>query len=56
MGAQITAIVLMALAIGMALAKHGEPRDPWHFGHMFIAQVIWVLILWWGGFWGMLVK
>ncbi|MFP4365489.1 MAG: hypothetical protein ACLFQA_00210 [Bacteroidales bacterium] len=51
MAAQIIIIVLLSLNLGIAIAEHGEPRtgkeNAWH---MIIGTVIWVLLLWWGGF------
>ncbi|MBB5985984.1 hypothetical protein [Sphingobium lignivorans] len=49
---QITAIVLIALSLGIQLAKHGQPREPYSFPAATGAAVIWIVLLGAGGFWG----
>lgn len=48
---QIIMIVLFAMGLGITLIKNGEPRtDNYSFGMSFVATVIQVALLWWGGF------
>ena len=40
------------LALGIQMAKHGEPhKDNYNAWSTLIAVIIEVSILWWGGFW-----
>jgi len=49
---QIIFIVLLSMQLGMAIAKHGEPRLPYHAGWA-VANIILVTgLLYWGGFFG----
>jgi hypothetical protein len=51
MGApQIIVIVLLALILGMALAKDGKPKGNWSFFGQLFGAVIHVGLLYWGGF------
>jgi hypothetical protein len=50
-GGQIAVIVLLSLSFGIGMAVHRKPREPSHFGHTFIGVLLWVALLWWGGFW-----
>lgn len=48
---QITLIAILALGLGLALAKHGEPITGKHnFWGTLIGDAILVSILIWGGF------
>ena len=50
---QIIMIFLWSMGLGIALVKDGEPRgDKYSFGMTFIATVMEIAILWWGGFFG----
>ena len=50
---QIVIIVLMAMSTGMALVKHGEPRNAkYNFWVELISNLIMAGLLWFGGFWG----
>lgn len=48
---QIIYIILLAMNLGVALAKHGQPKNT---NYNFVAQLIAVIIeagvLYWGGF------
>lgn len=44
-------IGFMLLGLGIALAKHGEPRSPFSFWSALIGQAITWWLLWMGGFW-----
>jgi hypothetical protein len=52
---QIVLIVWIALEVGYAMAKHGNLREPPHHKHNaytnIIAYVLFVLLLYAGGFW-----
>lgn len=45
-------LVLTAMAVGMALAKDGEPRTPYSFWHSLLRASISFGLLWWGDFFG----
>ena len=48
---QIIYIVLMGISLGVALIKHGEPREHnYHFGLSLLGALISVGLLYWGGF------
>lgn len=48
---RITLIVLMAMSVGMHLAKHGERRnDKYNFWYALFGAGINLLLLWGGGF------
>ncbi len=47
---QITMIVFMAFAMGVAIAKHGEPKGNHSAGQMLLAVALEVWILYEGGF------
>lgn len=49
---QIIIIVLYAASLGIAAAKHGEPRENYSFWTTLFAVIIEALLLYWGGFWG----
>lgn len=47
---QIIYIVLTAMNLGMALAKHGKPRENWNvFVNSASAAIVYTLLIW-GGF------
>ena len=52
---QIVLAIYIALELGCVLAKHGEPKDglnaDYNIFMSLIGASIWVVILWWGGFW-----
>ena len=49
---QIIFLVLMAMSLGMNLAKDGEPKknDTWSFGWSLLANILMFGLLYWGGF------
>jgi len=47
---QIILIVLMAVSLGITIAKDGTDREPYNAWQSVISIVIMVLLLWWGGF------
>lgn len=48
---QIIIICLLATALGIALAKHGEPKEGYYsFWVQLLSVAIDVGLLWWGGF------
>lgn len=50
---QIIIVILYALNVGIALAKHGEPKEGnYNVFFTLIGAAISVGILWWGGFFG----
>ena len=49
-GPQITAAVIMTAALVVCLYSHGETMKCNFFAKLF-STIIWVLILYWGGFW-----
>lgn len=49
---QITLIVLMALSLGVTLANHGKPREPYSFGIALVSTAIFWGLLYAGGFFG----
>jgi hypothetical protein len=51
-GAQITAIILIALGLIIGAALDGEKMNGTHkFSIKLVSSGIWVFILYWGGFW-----
>ena len=50
--AQIIMIVLFAIGLGVAIAKHGQPKGNYSIGEHIIGITIYIALLWWGGFWG----
>lgn len=48
---QIVYAALIAMSLGMALAKDGEPKGNWSFWWNLVATVILVFLLYKGGFW-----
>lgn len=51
MGApQIVWIFLVALGLGVQIAKHGQPQSPYHAGKSLVGCAISVGLLYWGGF------
>ena len=49
---QITWLCMIALSLGIGLAKHGEPRPNYSFFSILISAAIETGILIWGGFFG----
>lgn len=47
---QIIYLALSFLAVGIALAKHGERREPWNVLHSILGSALALALLWWGGF------
>ena len=47
---QIAYIALTAMGLGIALVKHGEPREPYSFLTQIIAAAIGLGLLYAGGF------
>lgn len=48
---QLILLGLMILALGITLAKHGQPKnDKYNFGISLIANAIEIGLLYWGGF------
>lgn len=47
---QLIIVVLMAIGLGVAIAKHGEARSPHSAGVALIAFFLNFALLWWGGF------
>jgi hypothetical protein len=54
---QLLLVVLCLLSMGITIEKHGKPREgnenAWF---SFISLIIQFVILWWGGFWDILIK
>lgn len=52
MGApQLLFLVLTCLGVGISLAKHGEKKEGnYNFYTSLVSAVIYILILYWGGF------
>lgn len=52
---QIIVIVILAMDLGINLVKHKEPKDgssaEYNFWISLLSTIIWVVILWFGGFW-----
>ena len=49
---QIILVGLLLVELGMALAKHGEPRESnFSVWNSLISDAIILGLLWWGGFW-----
>lgn len=48
---QLILLGFMVLGLGVALAKHGQPRnDKYNFGISLITSAIEIALLYWGGF------
>jgi hypothetical protein len=51
-GAQIAMAIMLAMSLGIDLAKHGEPKTGnYNFWTGLISLIIQTGILAWGGFW-----
>jgi len=50
MKAQILYLILTVFGLGITLAKHGEPRDPYNFWGTLLSTAMLLGILYWGGF------
>ena len=49
---QIIYLLLVALSLGVSIAKHGQVRDPYNVMDSIIATTIVLPLLYWGGFFG----
>lgn len=47
---QIILLLLFAITFGMALAKHGMPREPLSAWNVFYFLNVIIILLVWGGF------
>jgi hypothetical protein len=47
---QLIYLALSVLGLGIAIAKHGQPREPYNVVHSLIAICLAWPLLWWGGF------
>lgn len=47
---QIVWLLLLFTAIGISLAKHGEPQENYSFPQKVIGAALGASILYWGGF------
>lgn len=47
---QLIYLIMLALGLGIAMAKHGEPRPPHDAGAALIGICIVLTLLYWGGF------
>ena len=55
--ATLILICLMAIGLGMALAKHGEPKkERWNFWVQFIATIIEVILFYYAGLFDVFIK
>lgn len=51
---QITIIALSAMALGIALVKHGEPKGLWSWPATLFGVALEAWLLYMGGFWSAL--
>ena len=52
---QMIMICLMSVSIGVGLAKHGQPREPHNLMVDAVSAAITFPLLWWGGYWDVLL-
>ena len=45
-------LVLLLLSLGLVLAKHGEPREPYNIWVTLFGTALTLALLYWGGFFG----
>lgn len=43
-------LAMSIMGVGYAIAKHGQPREPWSMGTAIFASALAFGLLWWGGF------
>jgi len=55
---QIILIALMAMGLGMHIVKHGEERKYTEYNWIafLLSRIIWIALLWWGGFFNVFVR
>lgn len=53
---QIIIIIIYAISLGINISNHGKEQKPKNAWADFIALIIFVTLLWWGGFWDCFVK
>jgi hypothetical protein len=56
MTAQIIYLVLAFIGLLLAANKHGKPKKNYNFWHSFIAMCIVLSLLYWGGFFDVLLN
>ena len=56
MKAQLIYLMLVLIGLGFCIAKHGQPRSPYNVWADLIATIIVLSILYWGGFFDVLIK
>ena len=49
---QIVYLLLTILGLGIAIGKHGQPREPWSFPQTLVSTVVCLGLLYAGGFFG----
>ena len=49
---QVIVILILIMSGVVHYIKRGKERGPYNFDDSLINTGIWVLLLWWGGFWG----
>jgi len=52
---QLIYLAFVFLGLGITMVNHGKPRSAEDFWTTLIAQVLTVLLLWWGGFFDPLI-
>ena len=50
--AQIIMIVLLSIGAFVSIMEDGKPRDNYSANKTIVGTVVYVALLWWGGFWG----
>lgn len=53
---QIIYLTLTFIGLLFAANKHGKPRDDYNFWHLLITGCIVLSLLYWGGFFDVLIK
>lgn len=53
---QIIFLVLISLDMGIAIAKHKQPKNNYNIWDSLIGQLIILLLLYWGGFFNVFFK
>jgi len=53
---QLLFVIIIAMSIGIALAKHGKPSPKYNFWLTLLASAIWYAIAWSGGFFDGIIK
>lgn len=54
--AQITVILFMTISLALSINDHGKPRKPESGRMTLLSVLIWLVLLYWGGFFDVFFK